>query len=178
MLAMNSIVAVYDTQTEVAAVVRDLDQAAFDLRKLSILGREHESAEHMAGYYQTQGRMKYWGPQGIFWNDLWKLLEGAGHFAIPGVGRILTAGPLTVGLVEAMDDPSVDGLSPVGVGLSVMSIPRGSVLRYESALKMHKLLLVAYGDNREILQCREVLRATQPRETNIHFATEAVQSAA
>jgi hypothetical protein len=72
----------------------------------------------------------------------------------------------------------VDGLSPVGAGLHVMSIPKGSILRYESALKMQRLLLVADGSAREMMKCKEILRESQPKETNLHFATEGVQSAA
>ena len=178
MSAMNSIVAVFDTQTEVETAVRDLHQAAFDLKKLSVLGREHESGEHMLGYYNIRGRMRYCGARGSFWNDVWRLLDGAGHFAIPGFGRILTAGPLTVGVASAIEGPVGEGLSAVGASLSGMSIPRASVLRYESALRMHKLLLVADGSAREVLKCKEVLHENKARETNVHFAEENVPSAA
>jgi hypothetical protein len=180
MLALNSIVAIYDTQTEVEAAVRDLQQAAFDFKKLSIIGREHELGEQTAGYYSTRGDTKAVGVRGTFWNEIWKQLEGAGQFAIAGMGRVLTAGFLTVGIVEATEDlGEVPGLSTVvGAGLYAMSIPIASVARYEVALKMHKLLLVAHGSSRELLKCKEVLHASQPRETNIHFAAEGVQSAA
>jgi hypothetical protein len=177
MLATNSIVAVYDTQTDVEMAVRDLQQAAFDLRRLSVFGREQESGEHVLGYYNIDGNMRYCGDRGSFWNDLWKQFEGAGHFAIPGLGRVLSAGPLTVSVVQAVRSPSADGLSAVGAGLCALNIPKASILRYESALKMHKLLLIAEGSTREVLNCKDVLRESQPRETNIHFAAEGVQSA-
>src|SRR5262245_12844302 len=78
MLKVNSIVAVYDRQAEVEAAVRDLQSSGFDLKKLSVLGREHESGERLTGHYLARGgRMRYLGPRGAFWNELWDILAGA-----------------------------------------------------------------------------------------------------
>src|SRR5215469_11336655 len=74
MLELNSIIAIYENQTEVNTGVRDLQQDGFDLRKLSILGREHESGQQVIGYYSTGSHMRYWGARGEFWNGSWKLL--------------------------------------------------------------------------------------------------------
>ena len=52
------------------------------------------------------------------------------------------------------------------------------VRRYESAIKGHKLLLVAHGSPQELLKSREVLRVSRPDEMDLHFADEGVQSAA
>src|SRR5215469_2088278 len=102
MLPLNSIVAVYETQKDAEVGVRDLRLVGFDLKKVSILGREHEPGEHVTGCYNVCGRMKYWGARGGFWNDLWRLLIGAAWFVIPGIGRVLIAGPLTVWVVGAL----------------------------------------------------------------------------
>jgi hypothetical protein len=178
MVKVNSIVAIYDRQAEVEAGVRDLQSAGFDLKKLSVLGREHESGQRLLGHYMARsGRMRYLGPRGAFWNELWDMLAGAACFTVSGIGRILVAGHLAMGVVDATDVP-VDGLSEVGSSLYSMSIPKACILRYESALKMHRLLLVAFGSVREVLQIKDLLRPSQPAETNIHFATEEAQSAA
>jgi hypothetical protein len=178
MLALNSIVAVYLTQTQAEAGVFDLQHAGFDLKKLSVLGREHEAHDQTVGYYNTGGRMKYLGARGAFWNSVWKLLSGAGYFVVPGIGRVLIAGPLTVWIVVAQRDLAVESLSAVGAGLYEVNIPRASILRYESDVRMHKLLLIASGSAPDVLRARDVLRSSRPEEVNIHFVEEIVQRAA
>jgi hypothetical protein len=178
MLSLNSIIAVYETQTEAEAGVRDLQTAGLDLKKLSILGREHEPGDNVVGYYNTGGHMKHCGARGAFWNDLWKLLPGAAYFSVPGIGRVLMAGPLTLWVVAATQEPAADDLSALGAGLSTINIPKGNILRYESALKMHKLLLVAHGSVNEVLKSKEVLHASRPEEINVHFADDGVKMAA
>ncbi len=178
MLALNSIVAVYETQMQAELGVVGLQHAGFDLRKLSVLGREHEFRDHAIGYYNTGGRMKFSGARGAFWNNIWKFLPGAGHFVIPGIGRVLIAGPLTVWIVAAVRNPATDDLTEVGAALYAINIPKANILRYESEIKMHKLLLVAYGSTEEVLRAKDVLHGSRPEETNIHFAEEAVLRAA
>ena len=177
MLKTNSVVAVYDTQTGVETAVREL-QGKYDLKKLSVIGREHESGGRLLGFYVAPGgRLRYMGPRGAFWNELWDVLAGEACFTVSTIGRVLVAGQLAMGVVDAKDNP-VEGLSDVGSSLYSMSIPKVSIQRYEAALKMHKLLLVAFGSVREVLQIKDLLRDSRPMETNIHFATEGAQSAA
>jgi hypothetical protein len=178
MFALNSIIAVYDTQVEAENGVRDLQQAGFDLTKLSIVGKEHESGEHVVGYYNTGDRMKYWGARGAFWNGLWGLLAGAAYLVIPRIGGVLIAGPLTVWVLAALKEGAIDNFSPIGAGLCAISIPRPRIPHYETAVRMHKLLLIAYGTIQEVLESRDILRRSRPDEISVHFADESVESAA
>ncbi len=178
MVPLNSIIAVYDKQADAESGVLDLQRAGFDLKRVSILGKENDAEEQVIGHYSMGGRMKYLGDRGAFWNDLWKMLPGAACFNIPEIGHILMAGPMTVWAVSAMQEPEVEELSAVGAGLWSLSIPKASVRRYESAIKSHKLLLVAHGNPQELLKSREVLRTSHPDEMDLHFAEEGVLSAA
>ena len=83
----NSIVAIYDTHAEAEEAVRELDKSNFPTKKLSIVGKDFRTEEHVVGYYNTGDRMKYWGKMGAFWGGLWGLLFGAAFFAVPGLGR-------------------------------------------------------------------------------------------
>jgi hypothetical protein len=150
----------------------------FDLKKVSILGREHEMSDHVVGYYCIAGRMKYWGAKAAFWNETWRLLMGAACFLIPGVGRVLIGGPLTVWVVGALLDPAIEDFSAVGCGLHAIGIPKGNIRRYESAIKMHKLLLIAHGSAQEIVKSRDVLRGSRPEEIDVHFVDEGLLNAA
>jgi len=178
MLAINSLVAIYDKQTEAEAGLRDLQQHGFDLKKLSILGREHATGEHVIGYYCSGVHMKYWGARGAFWNHSWKLLSAAGYFVLPDIGPVLVAGPLTTWIVTALKEPLANPVSAPGAALYDISIPMASVLRYEVAVKMHKILFIAHGTARELLQAKDKLHGSRPEEVSIHFADEEVRMAA
>ena len=90
----NSIVAIYPSHTEAEAAVKELQQSGFDMKKLSIVGRDYHTDEHVVGYYNVGDRMKAWGKTGAFWGGIWGLLFGSAFFFIPGLGPLLMAGPL------------------------------------------------------------------------------------
>ena len=61
MIKNNAVVAIYKSHTEAEAAVRELQQSGFDMKNLSIVGRDHHTDEHVVGYYNTGDRMKHWG---------------------------------------------------------------------------------------------------------------------
>lgn len=63
----NSTVAIYKSHTEAEAAVKELQHSGFDMQKLSIIGRDYHTEEHVVGYYNAGDRMKYWGKAGAFW---------------------------------------------------------------------------------------------------------------
>ena len=173
----NSIVIVYKTHAEAETAVKDLQRAGFDMKKLSIIGKEYHSEEHVVGYYNTGDRMKYWGKMGAFWGGLWGFLVGAAFFVIPGIGPVLVAGPVVAWIVGALEGAVVvGGLSAVGAGLYSIGIPKDSVLRYETALKANKFLLIAHGSTDEVTRAKSILRATRPDEVNLHMEEQPILS--
>ena len=130
----NSIVAIYPSHTAAEAAIKELQQSGFDMKKLSIIGRDEHTDEHVVGYYNAGDRMKYWGKLGAFWGGFWGLLFGSGFFLIPGIGPWLVAGPRVSGIVGALEGAGVvGGLSAIGAGLYSVGIPKDSILRYETA---------------------------------------------
>ena len=70
----NFIVAIYPTHTAAEAAIKELQQSGFDMKKLSIVGRDYHTGEHVVGgYYNVDDRMKAWGKTGAFWGGLWGL---------------------------------------------------------------------------------------------------------
>jgi len=175
----NSIVVVYDSHTEAEAGVKELQKAGFDMKKLSIIGKEYHTEEHIVGYYNAGDRMKYWGKMGAFWGGLWGFLFGAAFFVIPGIGPILIAGPVVAWVVAALEGAVViGGLSVIGAGLYSIGIPKDSILRYETALKADKFLLIVHGSEDEVARAKDIIRTTRPAEMNVHFAEEGALSIA
>jgi hypothetical protein len=165
----NSVVAVYEDHAQAEDAIQRLQQAGFDLQKLSIVGKDYHTEEHPVGYYNIGDRMKYWGKWGAFWGGIWGLLFGAAFFVVPGIGPVLVAGPLVTWIVGALEGAIfAGGLSAIGAGLFSIGIPKDSVIQYEVALKTDKFLVVAHGSEAEVAHAREVLAATQPAELNVH----------
>ena len=146
----NTMVAVYNTHTEAEAGIKELQKTGFAMKKLSILGKDYHTDEHVVGYYNTGDRMKYWGKLGAFWGGVWGLLFGSAFFMIPGFGPILVAGPLVAWLVGALEGAVVvGGLSAIGAALYSIGIPEDSVVRYETAIKTGRYVIVAHGTANE-----------------------------
>jgi uncharacterized membrane protein len=171
----NSIVVVYSSHPAAEAAVKELQRSGFDIKKLSILGKEYHTEEHVIGYYNAGDRMKYWGKMGAFWGGLWGVLVGAAFFVIPGIGPVLIAGPLAAWVVGALEGAvAVGGLSVLGAGLYSIGIPKDSILRYEEAVKADKFVLVAHGTADEVMKARDTLKGTSPEESSVHFADQGV----
>ncbi|MGB6063442.1 MAG: general stress protein [Desulfomonilaceae bacterium] len=160
---------VYNTHVEAEAAVKELQKSGFDMKKLSIVGKDYHSEEHVVGYYSTGDRMKAWGKMGAFWGGLWGLLFGAAFFVVPGIGPIAVAGPLVGWIVSALEGAvMVGGLSAIGAGLYSMGIPKDSVIKYETQIKSDKFILVCHGTSEEIEKARSILENTKAVEVNLH----------
>ena len=165
----NSIVAIYSSHTTAETAVKELQQSGFDMKRLSIVGRDYHTDEHVVGYYNVGDRMKVWGKTGAFWGGFWGLLFGAGFFWIPGLGPLLAAGPVVGWLVGALEGAAVvGGLSALGAGLYGIGIPKDSILRYETAIKTDKFILVAHGSVEEIIRAKGILSGAKPEVLEHH----------
>ena len=49
----NSIVAVYPSHTAAEAAIKELQQSSFEMKKLSIVGRDYHTDEHVVGCYNA-----------------------------------------------------------------------------------------------------------------------------
>ncbi len=157
----NVIVAVCNTHNAAEKVVKDLSQAGFNMKKLSIIGKDYHEEDKVIGFYNTGDRVANWGKAGAFWGGIWGLIFGAGLFFIPGIGQIVMAGPIISSLIGAMEGAVVvGGLSALGGALFSIGIPKDSVLKFESALKANKYLVLATGTEDEIDKARSIMTTT------------------
>jgi hypothetical protein len=173
----NSTVAVYQSHEQATAAVTALRQAGIDVTKISIVGKDYHTDEHVTGYYNTGDRMKYWGKLGAFWGGFWGLLMGAGFFFIPGIGPVLIAGPVVAFIAAGLEGAAVvGGLSVLGAALYSIGIPKDSILQYEVALKSDQFLVVVHGTMDEVARAGEALRSTGASDVKVHEAHPAVAS--
>jgi hypothetical protein len=69
-------VAVYDHHTQAENAVRTLQRAGFDMKKISIIGKDCESEEHVIGFLNAGDRAKIFGKYGALWGGLIGVLFG------------------------------------------------------------------------------------------------------
>lgn len=167
----NSCVAIFKSHSEVDDAIKELQRSGFDMKKLSVVGQEYHTDEHVVGYYNAGDRMKYWGKLGAFWGGLWGFLFGAAFFWIPGIGPVAVAGPVASWIVGALEGAVVvGGLSALGGALASIGIPKDSIVRYETAIGAGKFMLVAHGTAEEVGQARAILESCGVEEVNEHMA--------
>ena len=151
-------VAVYDTHTQAETAVKTLQRAGFEMKKISILGKDYHTEEHVIGYFNTGERVKFFGKLGAFWGGLAGMLFGSALMFVPVVGHVIILGPLAATLFGGLQGAVLAGGTGALVGaLTSIGIPKDSVLRYETALKADKFLVVVHGDAQDIRRAHEVL---------------------
>ncbi len=171
----NSVVAVFTSHDQAEAAIRELQNDGFDMKKLSIVGKDYHTEEHVVGYYTTGDRMMYWGKMGAFWGGFWGLLLGGAFFWVPGIGQLLVAGPAVMWIVGALEEAAVvGGVTALGAGLYSMGIPKNSVVKYETEVKNGRLLLILHGTADEVECAKLLLEQSQATTTNLHAEPVAV----
>jgi hypothetical protein len=69
------------------------------------------------------------------------------------------------------------GLTALGGALASIGIPKDSVIRYESALKAHKFILVAHGTAQEVEKAKDILMQNKAEEAEVHGQAISQQAA-
>ena len=154
----NAVVGIYKAHTDADAAVKELQKSGFDMKKLSVVGKD----------YHTD-RMKFWGKRGAFWGGLWGLLFGSAFFVIPGLGQLVVLGPLALMIVGALEGAVVTGgLTALGAGLYSLGIPKDSIVKYETAVKSDKFLVVAHGSASDVAKAKSILESTANEDLAVH----------
>ncbi len=171
-------VAVYNIHTQAEDAVKALQRAGFDMKKVSIIGRDYHTEEHVVGFLNAGDRAKIFGKLGAFWGGLMGVLFGSAMMFVPVVGHVIVLGPLAATLFSGLEGAVlVGGLSALAGALMSLGIPRDSVLRYETALKADKFMLVVHGDAQEIKRAHELLKTSGLASFDHHPAQDEVPAA-
>jgi hypothetical protein len=158
---INFAVAVYDSHADAEAAVKSLHAAGFDMKKISIVGKDYQTEEHVIGYLNAGDRAKIFGKYGAMWGGLMGILVGSAMLFVPLVGHLIVLGPLASALVLGLEGAAaVGGVSALVGALTAIGIPKDSVLRYETALKAGKFMVVLHGDPHEIAQAYALLETS------------------
>ncbi len=153
---------VFNTHVEAEDAIQTLSRSGFDMKKLSLVGKGYHTEEHPLGFYTAGDRIKTWGGAGAFWGSIWGLLLGPAVFFLPGLGLVAMAGPMVAALVSALEGAVVvGGLSAIGAALTQIGVPKDQVIKYETALKVDKYILMVHGSEDDAAKVRAVLASTK-----------------
>jgi hypothetical protein len=153
----DSVARVYDRQEEVRSVVARLQAADFDMRKVSVVGKEDLGSQQVFGCYRDGAGMKYLGKSEKFWGPLWEVLCGWAFFSVPGIGPVLVAGPLAGWMVATLSNAVIfGGLTALGTGLYSIGIPQAEVFLCEGAVREGRYMVLAHGTASAIRTAREI----------------------
>ena len=116
------------------------------MKRLSIIGKEHQTEEHATGFDTMGDRMKFWGGRGAFWGSLWGMLAGGPLLFIPAIGPIVVMGPLVAWIVGVLEGAAVGTtIGVVSGALASIGIDDHSVVKYELEVKQGKFLVLVQG---------------------------------
>ncbi|MBF0272003.1 MAG: DUF1269 domain-containing protein [Magnetococcales bacterium] len=165
-------VAIYDEHNQAEAAVKELQHAGFDMKKISIIGREYQMEEHVIGFLNAGDRAMIFGKLGALWGGLMGILFGSSMLFVPVLGHLVILGPIAATIFGGLEGAAVVG--GVSAFVSVMfslGIPKDSVLRYETALKADKFMLVVHGGEQDIFRARELLETSGMSAFDHHSTT-------
>jgi uncharacterized membrane protein len=172
-------VALYDKHAQAEDAVKALQRAGFDMKKISIIGKDYETEEHVVGFLNAGDRARIFGRYGAFWGGLMGVLFGSALMFVPILGHIVVLGPLAAMLFSGLQGAVVvGGVSALAGALTSIGIPRDSVLRYEAALKANRFILMVHGDTQEISRVQEVLKSSGLSSFEQHPAQSNASAAA
>ena len=166
----NTGVIILKNHEEAENAVKQLQRSGFNMKKISIIGKDYNTEESVIGYYNAGDRMSFWGKQGAFWGGMWGILVGSAFFMVPGIGPLLIAGPLVAAIVGGLQGAvMIGGMSVLGAALFSIGIPKDSIVNYESAIKSESFIIVLHGTAEELAGVKDILK-NMGRDMQVHSA--------
>jgi hypothetical protein len=160
------VVAVYDSFERARDAVQALDESHFPADQVSLV--THSVAEEGIPDEELQhgDKAELNAAKGAGMGGLFGALLGAPLLAVPGVGPVLIAGPLAMGLTGAIVGGFLGSMSGWGVH-------DNHLRNYESKVAEGALLVIANGDPQQVASAERILMQTDPAEIFLHAETSA-----
>ena len=162
----HTIISHFPSHTEAERAVLELQKKGFDMQKLSIIGKDYQTAEHVRGFLTWKDTAKAGAAGGGYWGSfiggLFGILVGAGVIFIPGMGSIIVAGPIAGVLAGWLEGTLAVGAGAAAVGglagaLSGLGIPKQEVLKYETKIQAGEFVILVTGSDEDVTQAKQML---------------------
>lgn len=166
MLPTHTIVASLPSHTEAEQVVLELQKLGFDMQKLSIIGKDYQTREHVRGFLTWKDTAKAGaasgGYVGSFVGGLFGILAGAGVLFVPGMTPVVIAGPIVGVLAGWLEGLLVGGAGGAAIGglasaLAGLGFSDHEVLKYETKIQAGEFLILVTGSSEDVKQAEQML---------------------
>jgi hypothetical protein len=158
------ILAVFDMPERAETAVAALQSAGFDMQRLSIVGRDTHSGEHLLGCAALGDRTRFWGRLGPTWDRLARRIVGAAVVFVPFIGCVVMLGAVVDWLVDDQSRHGAgEGATPLWRLLARLGIASREGTALESALRECDIVLLVSGSPAEVDKVRDVLRQAARR---------------
>ncbi|ASI91622.1 DUF1269 domain-containing family protein [Vibrio mediterranei] len=155
----SNVVAIAHTHLDAKHIVTTLVDQGFPIESIFIIGKGYEMEEHATGFYDTDDRVKNWGKTGALWGGIWGALVGSGLFWLPGIGAVVAAGPIVAAVAGAVEGATITGgVTAIGGALASIGIPKDTIVKYETAIKTDKYLVVFDGESEQLKKARNFVQ--------------------
>lgn len=152
------IVSVLDSTEHAAAAIDRLERGAFDLSRVSIIGKEEPSAVHAMGLAVAGAQARLWGQRSALWERLAETPAGMALAWVPLVGYVVAVGPVAAGLVGRRWQAQASHASALERMLTLCGMSPGEMQTYVSALRGGQLLLLVHGGSASTARARQLLK--------------------
>jgi len=154
----DSVAAIYDNRSSAEEAILALAKSTFDMRNVSVIGRDNSTEEVVVGFLNPGDRMDVWARTGAFWGQLSGKLCGSALFVIPRFGTLFAAGPLVGRVIHALEGKTDnEGMNILGAGLYSIGIPKLTIESFEQQLRIGKFIVIAHGAPSAVASSRTIL---------------------
>jgi len=167
-MSHKSVYAIAVSERQAVQIEENLTKAGFSNDEISALIPDKDATPDFAHDAPIKGYPR--GNGGVLGEAL-ELLASIGALAIPGVGRLIAAGPLLATLSAVAAGAAVVGLSGVLVGLG---IPEIAAKRYEHRMAEGDILISVNAETPEqVKKAKEVLETAHAEDIAVTSVPDA-----
>lgn len=137
-----AVVAIYYSHYDAEKAVRVLGKDGLPMDKISIIGRNFETCDHVQGFYRPADAALAGVETGAWFGGLCGLLIGTGLFILPMIGPVFILGPLA-GLVAGALGGA--GMGALINGLVFLGVPQDHAIKYQERIEAGEFVVVIHG---------------------------------
>ena len=163
----HTVVGHFPSHAEAERAVLELQKEGFDMKTLSIIGKDFATTEQVRGFLTWEDTARAGAAGGGYWGSfvggLFGILAGAGVLFIPGVAPIIVAGPIAAVLAGWLEGTLVGGVGGVAFGglggaLAGLGIPKNEVLKYETQIiQAGDFVILVTGSDEDVKLASQLL---------------------
>lgn len=148
-------VGIFESAERAEKAIDKLEQAGFDLAKLSVIGKESPTALHQMGMAVAGKHARAWGERGTLWNRLTDAPAALALTWVPFIGYVVAIGPVASVLVGG--HARAHGSALVRM-LTLAGMSPGEVSTYEAAVRGGQILLLVQTGAGDAARARHLLK--------------------